>query len=371
MYGLFRVSALLAVVVSAMSLACPAHAARIKDIAEVKGVRDNQLIGYGLVIGLNGTGDSNNVSFTSQSVNSMLKRMGLQVGAGKLDTKNVAAVVVTAVLPPFANTGDKTDVLVSSVGDAKSLQGGTLLMTPLKAANGGTYAVAQGVVSLGGGFSAEGASSSVQKNHPTAGRITGGALVEKTLGLDFSGKNSLSFSLRNPDFTTAARVAEAINRELHTDNARAVDASTVTVGVPGVFEGRAVEFMARLEGIEIVPDYRAKVVLNERTGTVVMGDSVRISTVAVSHGNLTIEISTDYKVSQPLPFSETGDTVTVPSTNISAKEQKAHLILLPNGASIGEVVRALNAVGTTPRDLIAILQAVKAAGALQAELELL
>lgn len=348
----------------------PAEASRIKDIANLQGVRDNQLIGYGLIIGLNGTGDKSSTTFTTQSLTNMLTKMGVQVGSQKVDVKNVAAVAVTATLPPFARPGDKIDVTVSALGDSQSLQGGTLLMTPLKAADQKVYAVAQGSVSLGGGFSAEGAASSVQKNHPTAGRVISGGIIERGLDISFYDKTSLTLKLKNSDFTTAARVAAAINRQFNGNGASAVDASTIVVKVPEALYGHAVEFYSKVEDIEVEPDFPAKVVINEKTGTVVMGEMVRISKVAVSHGNLTIEINTDFAVSQPAPLSQ-GETVTVPRTDLTAKEQKAHLLVLETGTSIGQVVGALNAVGTTPRDLIAILQALKAAGALQAELEII
>ena len=369
MYGLFK-KIIVFSVLSVFALAVPAHAARIKDIATIEGVRDNQLIGYGLVTGLNGTGDKSNSAITTQSIVNMLSKMGMQLGTQTITVKNVAAVIVTATLPPFARPGDKIDVTVSALGDSTSLQGGTLLMTPLKAADQTVYAVAQGEVSIGGGFSAGGASSSVQKNHPTTGRVINGANIERGLNLKFYEKKTLVLKLRNPDFTTAARMAGAINEKTHSSNASALDASSVSVPVPESEYGHVVDFMASIEDLDVAPDFPAKVVMNEKTGTVVMGEMVRVSTAAVSHGNLTIEINTDFKVSQPAPVSK-GQTVVVPKSDISTSEQKAHLMVLDGGTSIGDVVRALNAVGTTPRDLIAILQALKAAGALQADLEVI
>lgn len=359
------------VFVFCMGIATHAGAARIKDISKVQGVRDNQLVGYGLVVGLNGTGDKSSTVFTGQTLSNMLMKLGIQTTGRKIDSKNIAAVMVTATLPPFARPGDKLDVTVSTLGDCQSLQGGTLVMTPLKAADQDVYCVAQGPVSLGGGFSAEGASSSVQKNHPTAGRVINGGLIERSLNLDFQSKDELLFKLLNPDFTTASRVAKAINEKLNGNGAVALDAETVRVKVPASMYSKTVDFMASVENIDVTPDYAAKVVLNEKTGTIVMGEAVGISTVAVSHGNLTIEINTEFQVSQPAPLSEVGQTVVNPSTDLKAKEQKAHLIVLDGATNIGDVVRALNAVGTTPRDLIAILQALKAAGALQADLEVI
>jgi flagellar P-ring protein precursor FlgI len=346
-----------------------AEAARIKDLADVEGVRENQLIGYGLVIGLNGTGDKDSTKFTTQSLTSMLSRMGIRADPEKVKVKNVAAVVVTANLPPFARPGGRIDAMVSSIGDAKSLQGGTLLMTPLKGPDGRVYAAAQGAVSIGG-FSAGDETTGIQKNHVTVGKVANGALVEADVPAAFSGKESFSVVLRQPDFTTALRVAEAVNNRIGGETAQAVDSGRIVLKTPETYRGRPVEFLAAVEGLDVAVDRAAKVVLNERTGTIVMGETVRLSTVAVSHGALSIEIKTDFKVSQPPPFSP-GATVVVPETEVTAKEQKSRMLLLPSGATIGEVVRALNAVGVTPRDLISILQAIKAAGALHAELELI
>lgn len=367
-WGLVRVFA------SVFLFACvvavpPAEAARIKDLADVEGVRENQLIGYGLVIGLNGTGDKDSTKFTTQSLTSMLSRMGIRADPEKVKVKNVAAVVVTANLPPFARPGGRIDAMVSSIGDAKSLQGGTLLMTPLKGPDGRVYAAAQGAVSIGG-FSAGDETTGIQKNHVTVGKVANGALVEADVPAEFSGKESFSVVLRQPDFTTALRVAEAVNNRIGGETAKAVDSGRIVLKTPETYRGRPVEFLAAVEGLDVAVDRAAKVVLNERTGTIVMGETVRLSTVAVSHGALSIEIKTDFKVSQPPPFSP-GATVVVPETEVTAKEQKNRMLLLPSGATIGEVVRALNAVGVTPRDLISILQAIKAAGALHAELELI
>lgn len=345
------------------------EAVRLKDIAQVQGVRSNQLVGYGLVVGLNGTGDGTQSEFTIQSIANMMERMGMSIDPKKIKVKNTAGVMVTAQLPPSVKPGQKLDVVVSSLGDAKSLQGGTLLMTPLKGIDGKIYAVAQGPVSLGG-FSAGGAAAKVQKNHPTACRIPNGATVEREVPLGINEKDEIFLSLENADFTTVTRAAEAINRRLGGPYAKALDVSTLSVKVPGRFQGNAVGLLAAIETVEIDPDQRARVVLDERTGTVVMGDNVRISTVAVAHGNLSIQIQERPEVSQPAPFSQ-GGTVVVPRTDISVQEGGGQLVLLEGGATIGDLVRALNAVGVTPRDMIAILHSIKAAGALQADLEII
>lgn len=345
-------------------------AVRIKDIADIDGVRDNQLVGYGLIVGLDGTGDGKKSLFTVQSMVSMLEKMGISVNSGDIAVSNVAAVMVTAELPPFAKPGGRIDVLVNSIGDAKNLQGGTLLMTPLKAANGQIYAVAQGPVNTGG-FAASGAGGSVQKNFPTVGRVIGGALVEREVNINLNARKDLTLSLRQPDFTTVTRMTDAINALFYDRVAAAQDAGTVQVKVPMAYLGNIVGLVAMIEKLEVQPDITAKVVINERTGTVVMGESVRISTIAIAHGNLSIVIKESPQVSQPLPFSENGETVVTPDTNINVEEGESQLVLMPARASIGEVVNALNALGVSPRDLIAIFQAIKAAGALQAELEVI
>jgi flagellar P-ring protein precursor FlgI len=351
---------------------CPSWlgAVRIKDIAEINGVRDNQLVGYGLVVGLDGTGDGKKSLFTVQSMVSMLEKMGISVNADDIAVSNVAAVMVTAELPPFANAGGRIDALVNSIGDAKNLQGGTLLMTPLKAADGEVYAVAQGPVNTGG-FSASGSGGSVQKNFPTVGRIIGGALVEREVELDLNSRKHLTLSLRRPDFTTVSRMTEAINGLFYDRIAAAQDAGTVHLKVPMAYLGNIVGLVAMIESLDVQPDITARVVINERTGTVVMGENVRISTIAIAHGNLSIVIKESPQVSQPLPFSENGETVVTPDTDINVQEDENQLVLMPSGVSIGDVVNALNALGVSPRDLIAIFQAIKAAGALQAELEVI
>ena len=345
-----------------------AQSVRIKDIAAIEGVRANQLLGYGLVIGLDGTGDSQQTKFTAQSVANMLETYGMSIEGDKMKVKNVAAVMVTATLPSFARQGSTLDVVVSSLGDARSLQGGTLLQTPLRAANGEVYAVAQGPVTVGG-FSVGGGGASASKNHVTVGRVPGGAIVEKTTKTDLAPQDSLNVTLTRADFTTAARAAEAINLRLGGHFAKAVDSATVTVGVPAEFQGDVVSLIAQLESAEVTTDTAARIVVNERTGTVIIGASVRIQPVAVSHGALTVEVATNYAVSQPKPLSQ-GTTVATPVTDVTAREETASLVEV-KGATVAELVRALNALKVSPRDLIAILQAIKEAGALQAQLEII
>jgi flagellar P-ring protein precursor FlgI len=347
----------------------PAGAARLKDIAEINGVRNNQLVGYGLVVGLDGSGDGKKARFTLQSMASMLEKMGVTVDQKDIQVKNVAAVMVTASLPPFAKRGNRIDVLVSSIGDANNLQGGTLMLTPLKGVDGRIFAVAQGPVNTGG-FGAGGTASTVVKNFPTVGRVLSGAIIEREVPNDFINRSSLTFSLHNPDFTTAARVVNAINNQFATPVARAADPGTIRIDIPEQYKGNVVPMLASLSELQVEPDNDAKVVINERTGTVVMGEQVRISTIAIAHGNLSIIVRENVNVSQPLPLSD-GQTVASPSTQINVQEDANQLIVVPQGVSIGDVVNALNALGVTPRDLIAIFQAIKAAGALQADLEVI
>ena len=342
-------------------------AARVKDIASIKGARSNQLIGYGLVVGLNSSGDDDKTEFTFQSLTNMMQRMGIVVDKGKVDLDNVAGVMVTATLPPFAKVGTRIDVVVSSMGNAKDLQGGTLLLTPLGAPDGNVYAVAQGPLSIGGFAAGGAAGGGVQKNHPTVGYIPGGAIVERNLPLSLSERRMMSLNINNPDFTTCLRLTKVINMGLGKEVAQSVDAGTVEVKIPEEFQGRLVEFISLVENLEITPDTIAKVVLNERTGTIIMGENVRISTVAISHGNLSIIIKESKRVSQPLPFSE-GETVVTPETEVVAKEENTRLVVVPRGVNLREVVRGLNAIGVSPRDLISIFQAIRASGALQAEL---
>jgi flagellar P-ring protein precursor FlgI len=347
-------------------------AVRIKDIADIKGVRQNQLVGYGLVVGLEGTGDSDSALFTIQSLASLLEKMGVTVETKDIeDVENVAAVMVTADLPAFASLGSRLDVLVSSIGDAENLQGGTLLFTPLRAADSNVYAVAQGPVSTGGFAVSGNSGDQVQKNFPTVGRVVGGALVEKELHSNFNQKNALTLTLRDPDFTTASRVAQAINRAFYSQLARTENAGSIRVTVPENYVGDTVQFVTMIESLGVTPDMVSKVVVNERTGTVIMGENVRIATIAIAHGNLSIQINESQDVSQPLPFSRGGETVVTPESEIVVQEGKNPIFLVESGVSIGEVVKALNALGVSPRDLIAIFQALKAAGALQAELEII
>lgn len=346
--------------------AAPAQSARVKDLANFKGVRANELIGYGLIVGLNGTGDTSSTAFMQKSLGEALSRMGISSDSNNFKVKNVAAVMVTAKLPPFAKQGSKIDVLISSIGDAKSLQGGTLLMTPLKAANQQIYAVAQGPISIGG-FVVENNDNSIQQNHPTVGRIANGAMVEREVELKLESMSKLALSLHTPDFTTALRMSNKINDLLKTSSAKAVDSGSVEVEIPRKYRNKIVQLIARIEAVEVKPDTQAKVVLNERTGTIVMGENVKISTVAVAHGNLTIQVTTEQQISQPTAFSG-GLTRTVPKTSILADTGEEGTVAIVEGINIGELVQALNELGVTPRDLIAIIQAIKSAGALQAEI---
>ena len=349
-----------------------ANAARIKDIAYIKGICKNQLVGYGLVVGLKGTGDSDDALFTIQSLASLLEKMGVTVQPDDIaDVENVAAVMVTTDLPAFANQGSRIDVLVSSIGDAENLQGGTLLFTPLKGADGSVYAVAQGPVSTGGFAVSGNSGDEVQKNFPTVGRVVGGALVEKEIHSNIKEKDSLTLALHEPDFTTASRVAQAINRAFYSQLAQTENAGSIQVSVPENYLGNTVQFVTLIESLGVTPDMVSKVVVNERTGTVIMGENVRIATIAIAHGNLSIQIDESQNVSQPLPFSRGGRTVVTPESDIVVQEGKNPIFLVESGVSIGELVKALNALGVSPRDLIAIFQALKAAGALQAELEVI
>jgi flagellar P-ring protein precursor FlgI len=367
-----RIVSFFLVVANGILLMPAANAARIKDIADIKGVRQNQLVGYGLVVGLKGTGDSDDALFTIQSLASLLEKMGVTVQPDDIaDVENVAAVMVTTDLPAFASQGSRIDVLVSSIGDAENLQGGTLLFTPLKGADGSVYAVAQGPVSTGGFTVSGNSGDEVQKNFPTVGRVVGGALVEKEIHSNFNQKDSLTLALHDPDFTTASRVAQAINRAFYSQLAQTENAGSIQVSVPENYLGNTVQFVTLIESLGVTPDMVSKVVVNERTGTVIMGENVRISTIAIAHGNLSIQIDESQNVSQPLPFSRGGRTVVTPESDIVVQEGKNPIFLVESGVSIGELVKALNALGVSPRDLIAIFQALKAAGALQAELEII
>lgn len=364
------ISAATSLIAVLLFLSGTANSARVKDLAYFLGSRPNALIGYGLVVGLNNTGDNTNTQFTVSTLANLLDNMGIHVDPTQTKVKNVAAVMVTAKLPAFARVGSRIDIEASSIGDAKSLEGGTLLMTQLKGPDGKVYAIAQGPVSTGG-FAIAGASgSSVQKNHPTVGFISGGALVEKEVPVQYAELPTLDLVLKAPDFTTATKTASAIVNNLPEVSARAMDAGTVKVEVPPGMRGDMISMITRIENLEVQPELVAKVVVNERTGTIVIGENVRISPVAVAHGSLTVQISEQQSVSQPLPFSQ-GRTAVTPQTNIQVQESKGALAVLGGGVTIGQVIQGLNAIGATPRDLINILQSIKAAGAMQAELELI
>jgi flagellar P-ring protein precursor FlgI len=344
------------------------HADRIKDIANFEGVRENQLIGYGLVVGLNGTGDKGIA--TMQSIANMFQRMGLTVKQNDINAKNAAAVIVTATLTPFPKFGTKIDALVSTIGDATSLQGGTLLLSPLKGPDGNVYALAQGPLSIGG-FIGGGGGTTVQKNHPTTGKVPEGAIVEKETPFILGNGSEIKIFLRRPDFTTVTEMTKKINEALNFEYASPIDPSAIRLKIPQDYENKEVELITFIEGLDVPVDLPARVVINERTGTVVIGDKVRISPVAIAHGSLTIEVKTEFQVSQPPSFApESAKTVVTPKTDVDVKEQKASLKEV-SGITLGEIVRALNALGTTPRDLISILQALKAAGALRAQLEII
>lgn len=378
-------SILCATLLAAMSFAATAEAApkaaakkpvagatRIKDIVEFEGVRDNMLVGYGLVVGLNGSGDSlNNSPFTKQSILGMLDRLGVNVRDEKMNTKNIAAVMVTATLPPFIKQGSRIDVTISALGDAKSLQGGTLLVTPLLGADSQVYAVSQGPVAVAG-FSAEGDAGSVTQNIPTSGRIASGAIIEREIPFTIEQMTSTHLSLRNPDFTTARRIAAAINDHLGFSAARAQNPATVEMTLPPGYNAGIVDLITDVEQLRITPDQMARVVIDERSGVIVMGKDVRISTVALAQGNLTIRITETPQVSQPAPFSEGGETVVVPRTDVQVDTDSDNKIaVLQEGVSLQELVSSLNALGVGPRDIITILQSIKAAGAMQADVEVM
>ncbi|HKN86379.1 MAG TPA: flagellar basal body P-ring protein FlgI [Nitrospiraceae bacterium] len=357
----------------------PADAARIKDVAMIEGVRENQLIGYGLVVGLDRTGDQViGGQFTIQAMMSMLNKMGINlvINPIQLLTRNIASVMVTAKLPPFAKPGMPLDVVVSSMANAKSLQGGTLLLTPLKAPNQQVYAVAQGPLSIGGFLGGTGGAggNTVTKNHQATGIVPGGAIVEKEIVINIDTWESVNVMLRQADFTTALRVSEAIDGVFGTGTALPVNSAQIRSTVPANFQGRIVQYLATLEGLDVAVDVPAKVVVNERTGTVVLGEHVRLSTCAISHGNLSISVKSTLNVSQPTApviGSSAGQTVVTPDVQTEIKEEPSRLLVVDETVTLGEVVQALNAVGVTPRDLVAILSALKAAGALQANLEII
>jgi len=359
-FSLYAVSCLLSTEV---------YAERIKDIANFEGMRENQLVGYGLVVGLDGSGDKGNQ--TIQTIANLMKRMGITVQIADIKTKNAAAVMITSSLPPFPKPGMKLDALVSTLGDAKSLQGGTLLLAPLKGPDGKVYALAQGAVSVGG-FVGGGGGTTVQKNHTTAGRVPSGVTIENEPSFTLGSGNEIKLFLQRPDFTTATMVARKINEALGDETvASTFDPTTIKIRIPEQYQGKLVQLISMVESLDVAVDLPARVVINERTGTVTIGENVRISPVAIAHGNLTIEIKTEYRVSQPAPFAPgQAQTVVVPEKTVNVKEQNASLMQV-SGATLGEVVRALNALGVTPRDLVSILQALKSAGALRAEMEII
>jgi flagellar P-ring protein precursor FlgI len=351
--------------------AAPSFAAsRLKDLVSIEGVRDNQLIGYGVVVGLAGTGDKRTTIFSAQSLANMLLRMGVSVNPNGMLVANVAAVMVTATLPPFAQPGSKLDVTVGAIGDASNLQGGLLVLTSLRGANGQVFAEAQGPV-VTGGFMAGRGGTTQTVNHPTVGRVPEGATVERGAP-SVEPTGHMRLQLRNADFSTSARIAEVINKKFGAASliASAENAGAVEVDIPTDWKHRVTEFIAAVEDLRVEVDASAKIVVNERTGTIVMGKDVRISPVAILHGNLSVEIQTTYQVSQPLPESN-GTTQVIPQTSVNANAQAAKSVVLKQGATVDELVRALTAIGSTPRDVIAILQNLRAAGALDAELEVI
>jgi flagellar P-ring protein precursor FlgI len=350
----------------------PLHVARLKDLSTVEGIRDNQLVGYGLVVGLAGTGDKQQTIFSVQTLANMLQKMGINIQSqlSTVQVRNIAGVFVTATLPPFSRPGVKIDVTVSSVGDAKSLAGGTLLLTPLSAGDGRVYAVAQGPLVIGG-YSAGSAANAKVVNHPTVGRIPSGALVERDTSLNLSQMSSLSLLLNDPDFDSARELAAVVNRELGGNVAHVVDSRRVEIADLAAAGGDIPSLMARIGDLTIHTKPAAKVVVNERTGTVVMGGNVTISACSILHGNLSIQVSTEYQVSQPSPFSKGGNTAVVPQTTVQAQENPVQVVQLKEGATVEELIRGLQTIGASSRDIIAILQAIKAAGALNADLEVL
>ncbi len=388
MYGRFKKISLIVLLLCFIGPSA-GYSARIKDISSIKGIRQNQLFGYGLIVGLFGSGDKGGSTFTQQGLANMLEHMGIHVNPEDIKAKNVAAVVVSAKMPPFARIGQKIDVTLSSIGDAKSLLGGTLLLTPLKGVDNKVYALAQGPVVIGGYAAGGAAGGGVAKNHTTAGRISGGATIEKEIPLSVMDKKELTILLNNPDFNTANRVANAVNAQMQARIATPMDSGTLEFKIPEKFNNNIVSLIAQIGEIEVKPDSIAKVIVNEKTGTVVVGENVRILRVAVAHGNLSIQIKEEKNVSQPRAFAPSGrgvapqqmkdgtvvapggSTVVTPESHVSVAEEDSRLLLIPEGRTIGELVNALNAIGVTPRDLITILQAIKAAGALQGELEII
>src|SRR6266403_409592 len=353
-----------------LSVGSASATSRIKDLANIEGVRQNQLIGYGLVVGLNGTGDTlNNIPFTKQSLQAMLERMCVNIRGATIRTGNVAAVMVTGNLPAFGTQGTRMDVTVSALGDAKNLQGGTLLVTPLLGADGNVYAVAQGSVAIGG-FQAEGQAASITKGVPTVGRIANGAIIEREIEFALNRLPNVRLALRNAEFTTAKRIAAAVNDFLGVKTAEPIDPSTVQLAIPAEFTGNVVAFLTEIEQLQVDPDLAARIVIDERSGIIVMGRDVRVSTVAVAQGNLTVTVAETPQVSQPAPFSR-GRTVVVPRTKVGVTEDGKKLAVVNEGVSLQQLVDGLNALGVGVLDMIAILQAMKANGAIQADIEVM
>jgi flagellar P-ring protein precursor FlgI len=354
----------------ALTVVAAQATSRIKDLANIEGVRQNQLIGYGLVVGLNGTGDTlNNIPFTKQSLQAMLERMGVNIRGATIRTGNVAAVMVTGNLPPFGTQGTRMDVTVSALGDSKNLQGGTLLVTPLLGADGNVYAVAQGSLAIGG-FQAEGNAASITKGVPTVGRIANGAIIEREIEFALNRLPNVRLALRNPDFTTAKRIAAAVNDFLGAKTAEPLDPSTVQLSIPAEFKGNVVAMLTEIEQLQVDPDLGAKIIIDERSGIIVMGRDVRVATVAVAQGNLTVTISESPQVSQPNPQSR-GRTVVTPNSKVGVSEDGKKFAMVKDGVSLQQLVDGLNGLGIGPRDLIGILQAIKAAGAIQADIEVM
>lgn len=371
---LFKYTALLFILIFPLNLLCQttdtAFSVRVKDLADIEGVRSNQLIGYGLVVGLNRTGDrvQQNI-YARQTLENLLERMGISTDSRGLKPENIATVLVTANLPPFVRQGSKIDLTVSSIGDARSLQGGTLIITPLKGIDGQVYAIGQGSVSIGG-ISAGDQGNSVEINHPTVGRVPNGATVERVVPTELAANNQLTLVLRNDDFSTAAKLNKAINDKFGSGTSKALDGRNIEVSLPVKYSDNRVSFIAELENIKLTPEKIAKIIINERTGTIIMGREVRIGAVAISQGGVTIRVGTEYDVFQPNSFTKGGDAVVVPQKSVEIKEKKPESVVLPDGATVDEVVRGLRALGVSARDIISILQAIKSAGAMNADLEM-
>lgn len=375
MLSKIQIRTVFALAVSLITFLTPAEvsaASRIKDIVSIEGIRDNQLIGYGLVVGLNGTGDTlRNTPYTEQSLTAMLERLGVNAKGETMRPENVAAVMVTANLPAFARQGNRIDVSVSSMGDAGDLKGGTLLATPLMGADGEVYSVAQGAIAVAG-FSAQGEAASVVQGVPTNGRIANGGIVEREIPFELSDLTSVKLSLHNPDLTTAQRIAAAINKHLQRNMARPLDPATIQLDRPIGYELALVDILTEIEQLSVTPDQKARVVIDERTGIIVMGAEVRINSVAIAQGNLTISISEQPQVSQPGAFAQGGQTQVVPRSSVTVEETGTEkLTVLENAVTLQDLVDGLNALGVGPRDMISILQAIKAAGAMQAEIQVM